>query len=54
MEKLAPNERWKQSIATLKLSTDIDSVVWKALAHLVKTGKDEFKEIQPILYRQPS
>lgn len=49
-EKVDSTERWKRALVTLKLSTDDDTRVWKALTNLVQAGKDEMKSIPPVLY----
>lgn len=46
-----PNdERWKRALVTLKTCTDTDSAIWRSVSTLVKAAKEDFKNIQPVMY----
>lgn len=49
-EAVPNDERWKKALITLKTCTDSDTAFWKSLSALVKAAKEEFKNIQPIMY----
>lgn len=49
-ERLPADERWKNALITLKTATDTNTPVWKAVAKLAQVGKEDFSNVQPIMY----
>lgn len=52
-ERLPAEERWKNALTTLKVATDVNTPLWRAVSKLIQVGKEDFVKIQPIMYPSP-
>lgn len=45
IEKVLPINRWRHSVTSLKIRTDVNSEVWTHLANVVKAARKEFRGV---------